>query len=315
MSELITSAYDGPTITVSEMLEDPTFIPQRVVEGLQGEFLEDLFFRQAEDNKGMVSFREAAAMFLADDAEEIAEFGEIPVSAPELGEVKAAFGIKTGEAIRVSYEMKNENKVDAVARAIASLQRTVVRHGVHAVQAALKSAKVTELQASSQWTTAGAGVKDVFDAVEKVQEANDGDVDRQYDYDPNTILLHPSSLTKLVRDEQVQKFYIGNIASENPVFKAMDGSKLFGGLTDIELFGQLRVATSRLIPASEAYVFEAQGAGFKSDTMPLTATAMYSEGGDSPLGGPTMSWRSDLVRKRAIAVDNPKSVVKIKGIA
>ena len=315
MSELITSAYDGPTITVSEMLEDPTFIPQRVVEGLQGQFLEDLFFRQAEDNKGMVSFREAAAMFLADDAEEIAEFGEIPVSAPELGEVKAAFGIKTGEAIRVSYEMKNENKVDAVARAIASLQRTVVRHGVHAVQAALKSAKVTELQASAQWTTAGAGVKDVFDAVEKVQEANDGDVDRQYDYDPNTILLHPSSLTKLVRDEQVQKFYIGNIASENPVFKAMDGSKLFGGLTDIELFGQLRVATSRLIPASEAYVFEAQGAGFKSDTMPLTATAMYSEGGDSPLGGPTMSWRSDLVRKRAIAVDNPKSVVKIKGIA
>ena len=28
MGELITSAYDGPKLTVNEMLEDPTFIPQ-----------------------------------------------------------------------------------------------------------------------------------------------------------------------------------------------------------------------------------------------------------------------------------------------
>ena len=69
MSELITSAYDGPKLTVSEMMEDPTFIPQRVVDGLQGQFLEDLFFRQAEANKGVVAFREAAAEYLADDAE------------------------------------------------------------------------------------------------------------------------------------------------------------------------------------------------------------------------------------------------------
>lgn len=68
------------------------------------------------------------------------------------------------------------------------------------------------------------------------------------------------------------------------------------------------------MPLDQAYVFEAQAAGFKSDTMPLTATPLYSEGGESQIGGPTMSWRSDLVRKRAIAVDNPKSVVRIKGL-
>lgn len=314
MPELITSAYDGPQITVSEMLADPTFIPTRIIEGLQGQFLEDLFFRQAESNSGIVAFREAAAAYLADDAEEIAEFGEIPVSAPELGELKAAFGIKSGEAIRVSWEMKNENKVDQVSTRLAALQRTMIRHGVRAVQGVLAAAKVPTLQASATWT-AGDPVKDLFDAVELVQSANDGDVDRQFDYDPNTILLHPASLTKLVRNETMQKFYIGSVANENPIFQAMDGSKIFGGLTDIELFGKLRVATSRLMPVGEAYVFEAQGVGFKSDTMPLTATPMYSEGGDSPLGGPTMSWRSDLVRKRAIAVDNPKAVVKLTGIA
>lgn len=195
MSELITSAYDGPKITVSEMLADPTFIPQRVIDGLQGQFLEDLFFRQAENNQGTVAFRETAALYLADDAEEIAEFGEIPVSAPELGALKAAFGIKTGEAIRVSYEMKNENKVDQVALHIDALERTVIRHGVRAVQGALNAAKVPTLQASAPWT-GGDPTKDLFDAVEMVQSANDGDVDRQYDYDPNMILLHPSALTK-----------------------------------------------------------------------------------------------------------------------
>lgn len=315
MSELITSAYDGPTLTVSEMLEDPTFIPRRVVTGMQGQFLEDLFFRQAEPNKGVVAFREAAGHYLADDAEEIAEFGEIPVSAPGLGALRAAYGIKTGEAIRVSYEMKNENKVDQVNRHIEALEKSMIRHGIQAVLGVFKSAGVQELQASSQWT-GGDPVKDVFDAIELVQSAHDGDdLNRQFDYEPNTILLHPASYTKLVRNEQMQKYYIGNAALDNPIFLDQNGNSIFGGLRNTELFGTLRVATSRLIEQNTAYIFEAQGVGFKSDTMPLTATPMYSEGGDSALGGPTMSWRSDLVRKRAIAVDNPKSVVKLTGIA
>ena len=315
MSELITSAYDGPQLTVSEMLEDPTFIPQRVVEGLQGQFLEDLFFRQAQDNKGVVAFREAAGLYLADDAEEIAEFGEIPVSAPELGPLRAAYGIKSGEAIRISYEMKNENKVDQVNRHIEALEKTVIRSGVQAVLGVFEAAKVPELQVSAPWT-AGEPDKDVFDAIEMVQSATyEDDQDRQFDYEPNTILLHPASLTKLIRNDRIQKYFIGDAATDNPIFKTASGDALFGGLRDIELFGVLRVATSRLIKPGTAYVFEAQGAGFKSDTMPLTATPMYSEGGDSPLGGPTMSWRSDLVRKRAIAVDNPRSVVKLTGIA
>lgn len=305
MGELITSAYDGPKITVDELMADPTYIPQRIIEDLENSFVEDLFFRQAEGNQGVVAFREAAANFLGDDAEEIAEFGEIPVSAPEFGALRAAFGIKTGEAIRISWEQRNENKIDAVTRAIDALERTVVRHGINAVFGVFAAAKVPELQASAPWV-GGEPDKDVLDAIEAVQGAHeDGDETRVFDYDPNTILLHPQALTKLLRNETVQKYYIGNVANENPIFR---------GLRDIQLFGTLQVATSRLMPKTEAYVFESQAAGFKSDTMPLTATPLYSEGGDSQIGGPTMSWRSDLVRKRAIAVDNPKSVLKITGI-
>ncbi|MCJ7859265.1 hypothetical protein [Corynebacterium kalidii] len=306
MSQLITSAYDGVEITVDEMMADPTFIPQRIVNNLDGAFMEDLFFRQAESNKGTIAFREAAGEYLADDSEEIGEYGEIPVSTPEYGELKAAFGIKTGQAIRVSWEQRNENKVDVVNKSISALQKTVIRNGVNAVVGVFTSANVPELQASAPWT-GGEPDKDVLDGIELVQGAHeDDDESKVFDYDPDTILLHPQSLTKLLRNEQVQKYYIGNMANENPVFK---------GLTTTQLFGQLQVATSRLISKDSAYIFERGAAGFKSDTMPLTATPMYSEGGESQIGGPTMSWRSDLVRKRAIAVDNPKSVLKIVGIA
>ena len=73
MAELITSAYDGPQITVDELMSDPTYIPTRIIEDLDNAFVEDLFFRQAEDNKGVVAIREAARNNLRDDAEEIAE--------------------------------------------------------------------------------------------------------------------------------------------------------------------------------------------------------------------------------------------------
>lgn len=305
MAELITSAYDQKLVTVDEMMADPTFIPQRVVDNLTNAFVEDLFFRQAEGNKGVVAFREQAGLYLADDAEEIAEYGEIPVSHPELGDLRAAFGVKTGEAIRVSFEQRNENKIDIVQQNLAALQRTVVRHGVNALKGALDAGGVQTLTAAAGWTTAsGDPVTDMFDAIEMVQGATDSE-GRIHDYDPNTVLMHPQSLTKLLRNENVQKYYIGSAAVDNPVFR---------GLRETVLFGRLQVATSRLIPADEIYVFERGAAGFKSDTMPLTATPLYSEGGDSQLGGPTMSWRSDLVRKRAIGVDNPLSVVKITGI-
>lgn len=305
MADVITSAYDGPQITVDELMADPTYIPQRIIDDLDNAFVEDLFFRDGGSNKGVVAFREAAGLYLADDAEEIAEYGEIPVSAPELGSLNAAFGIKTGEAIRISWEQRTENKVDAVTRAMDALEKTVLRHGVNAVFAAFNAASIPELQASAAWN-AGDPVKDLFDAIEMVQGAHeDGDETRVFDYDPNTLLVHPQALTKIIRNDQIQKLYIGNVANENPIYK---------GLTGYQLFGTLNVATSRLMPKDEAYVFEQGAAGFKSDTMPLTATPLYVEGGDSPIGGPAMSWRSDLVRKRAIAVDNPKSVVRIKGL-
>ena len=305
MTSVITSAYDkSSTLTVDQMMSDPTFIPQRIVDGLNGAFVEDLFFRPEGSNAGVVAFREAAATVMADEAEDVAEFGEIPVSDPRLGDLKSAYAIKTALAARFSYEQRTENRVDSVNQEITALQKSVVLSGYKASSAALKAAGVPELVIDTPWSAGGDVATNLFDAIEMVQGANDGH-GGQYDYAPDTILLHPRALTAAVRNEKMNKFYVGNAALENPIFK---------GLKDIVLAGELRVATSRLIPVGEAYVFEQGAPGFLSNTIPLQATPLYCEGGESPLGGPTMSWRTDVVRKRAIGVDNPKSVVKLKGV-
>jgi len=305
MPNIITSAYEpSATLTVDQMLSDPTFIPQRIVDGLDGAFVEDLFFRPEGSNKGVVAFREAAANVLADEAENVAEFGEIPVSDPRLGDLKSAYAIKTALAARFSYEQRTENRVDAVNQEITALQKSVVLAGFKATRAALDAAGVPELVIDTPWSAGGDVATNLFDAIEMVQGANDGH-GGQYDYAPDTILLHPRALTAAVRNETMQKYYVGNAALENPVFK---------GLKDIVLAGDLRVATSRLVPFEDAFVFEKGAPGFVSNTIPLQATPLYSEGGESPLGGPTMSWRTDVVRKRAIGVDNPKAVVKLTGV-
>lgn len=305
MADVITSAYDKTeSLTVDQMMADPTFIPQRIVDGLQGAFVEDLFFRREGNNSGVVAFREAAALAMADEAENVAEFSEIPVSDPRLGDLKSAYALKTALAMRVSFEQRRENRVDAVNQEIVALQKAVILAGFKTARAALEKADVPELVIDTPWNGGGDVATNLFDAIEMVQGANDGE-GGQYDYDPDTILLHPRALTAAVRNETMNRYYIGNAALENPVFK---------GLKDLILAGELRVATSRLIPVGDAYVFEKGAPGFTSDVFDLQATPLYSWGGDSPLGGPTMSWRSDVARKRAVGVDNPKSVVKLTGV-
>ena len=160
-----------------------------------------------------------------------------------------------------------------------ALERTVLRHGINAAFGAFTAATVPELEASAAWT-AGDPVKDLFDAIEIVQGAHEEvDESRVFDDDPNTLLVHPQALTKIIRNEQIQKLYIGDVAHDNPIYK---------GLTGYQLFGTLNVATSRLfMPKDEAYVFEQGAAGFKSMTpCPSTATSLYVEGGDSPIWWP-----------------------------
>lgn len=308
MAHIITSAFGGQDITVDSLMADPAFIPEQVIEQLTGQFIEEVIFRNGGTNDGVVAFRETVSAFLSDDAEEVAEFGEIPVASPQLGDLKAAYGIKTALGVRVSREMKRENKIDQLNLNATQLMNTMVRGGVRATVGVFKAADVTEREAGEPWGTADATpAHDVLDAIEDIQSAapDNADDDETFGYEPDLIVAHPLAITKLTRDPQIQKLYIGDIASENPLYKGMYPKTICG----------LEVATSRFLGANDFYVLQRGVGGFISDTDPLSATPFYEEGGASGAGGPNQSWRSDVWRKRAIAVDNPKAIVKITAIA
>ncbi|WP_151530535.1 MULTISPECIES: hypothetical protein [Corynebacterium] len=302
------SAYDGSAMTVSDVLKDPTFLQTRITEELDGAFVENLLFRNGGQNSsGVVAFREAASTALQDGPEEVAEFAEIPTTVMSLGSLKSAFARKRALGVRISYEMLREDQMDVLSQQVTLLNKKMVRDSVRMSLNALNAAVgENEKAATAAWASSDSDiVKDVFDAIERVQAATvEGKPNEYFGYEPDVLLLHPVVLSKLLRDEKISRSYVGDMAHENPIYKKLLPTQLFG----------LNVATSRYMPATEAWVLESGSVGFYSDTIPLTVTETYAERGDSDIGGATMSWRTDAVIKRAIAVDNPKAVAKITSI-
>lgn len=305
MANPITGAFSGETITVDAIVNDPTYIQERVLEDLDRSFLEEALFRNGGDNQGIVAYAEAVSPFLNDDAEEVAEFAEIPISELDTGKIKSLIGAKTALGVSVSLEQRRFNKLDQVTRQVTALKNTMVRNSVRASLGALESAGVPTLAVGANWEDPAANpLKDIRIAKRMIREAKPEETDDQkFGYNPDTLVISESVLEAALDHDNVQKFFIGDLASENPVYKGVLPSAL----------SDLRIVTSSWLQEDEIYVLESQTAGFFSDSIPLTVSELYAPHGDNGYGGTTQSWRVDAFRNRIIAVDNPKAVVKITG--
>lgn len=306
MANHLTSAFGGDTITVDEAIKDPTFIPERVLENLDGAFLEAALFRNGGSNDGVVAYREAASPYLNDDAENVAEFAEIPVSDLNRGKLNKIVGAKEALAIRVSWEMRRFNKIDMLTKQTTALQNTMVKNGVEASLKAFDAADVQQLAVASDWESADADpMRDIRQAKRLISTAKSPDDEQALmGYKPDIIVLNDATLDLALFSENVQKFYNGNAAIENPIYQGIQPATLAG----------LRVVTSPWIPEGDVMIMESGVAGFVSEAQPLTLTQLYSEGGEQTYGGPNQSWRVDAFRHRVLAVDNPLAVVKLTGI-
>lgn len=305
MAEM-TSAYGHDMLTVEQVVADPTWLAERTLENLDGAFLEEALFRNGGTNDGVVAYREAASPFLNDDAEEVAEFAEIPISNPNVGKARSLVGVKTALGIRVSREMRRENKIDQVSLQQTALQNTMMKNGVEATLAAFRNADVSELAVTGSWEQADNDpLRDILNAKRMVNSAKPEGAGKneKFGYSANAIIASESALDLLIWNERVQRLYNGNAAIENPIYKGITPGVLSG----------LRVITSPFLQDDELYIMQTGVAGFISDTDPLTVTPLYSESGENGYGGSRQSWRMDAFRKRIIAVDNPKSVVKVSG--
>lgn len=306
MANTVSSIHDGDRIAVSDIIGQPTWIAERVIENLDGSMITDAVFRDGGESSLAVAYREAAAPFLDEAAEDVAEFAEIPVADLSKGKLKTLVGKKVAKGVRVSYEMRKFNQIDLVNKQIAALQNTMVRSDVRSVYQTFANANVAAVPASAAWTgTSGDPVGDVFDAIEAIQAAHaEDDEDAHFGYNPDIMVAHPTAITALLRNEAVQKLYIGSAATENPLYKGTRPQTLFG----------LQVLESRWADPTKVIIAEAGAVGFRTDAMPLEMTALYAEGGNEQHGGPHMSYRADAWRARLVAADGPKAAHVITGI-
>lgn len=301
-----TSAFGQNPLTVDAMIASPTMLPDQIYTNLDGAFFEQAIFRDGGPNNGIVGFNEAAAPFLNDDAENVAEFGEIPVSAMEKGKAHALTGVKTALAIRISREMRKFNNVRAVDDQITALQNTMVRTSLNASLSALKSANIQTLGVAAAWDAANSNpLKDLRAAKRMIRNATAPNrPDALMGYTPNTLIISESMLEAAIDNEATQKFFIGNAAVENPIYR---------GITP-NILSDLRVVTSPWLAEDEVYVLEAGRVGFISYSDELTVTDLYSPGGENGYGGVNQSWRVDAFYNRVIGIDNPKAIVKLEGV-
>lgn len=303
----VVSVTDGPRTTVADLIGNPLVIPTRIIELLTNKFIADTLLRNAGRNgNGLVSYRESNPLYLGADVEVVAEYGEIPVAAGQVGTPRIAMAIKKGLGIRVSKEMRDENNIDLVNLQITQLTNTIIRANDRALRALLLDPSVPTIAATAAWTGAGSKVRrDIANAMEVVASATPNATadDDLLGFEPNTIVLPGSITPVLIDNAEFLEVYKTSAPDENLAYTGKLPGDVFG----------MAALQSRSWPKDRVLVCERGTMGFYSDTRALQSTGLYGEGG-GPNGGPTESWRSDTTQKRAVGLDQPKAACWITGI-
>lgn len=308
MSTTVGSVSDGPAITVRQLVANPLNIPARVKQLLNNNFLTDVIFRDAGGNgAGAVVYEESTPLFLAGSPEDVAEFGEIPVAVGQRGTPRLAVGVKRGLGVRVSREMRDENRLDDVNRQLIQLRNTMVRAEENALLSLAQAAAIPAITASATWGTTGKPRLDIANAMETVAGQNAGEGTQDVlGFEPDTIILPGNITPVLLNNSDFLSIY-----SNNPTTGAEDIR--YTGVLPGTVMG-LTALRTRFWPSNKALVIQRGIVGFRSDTRPLEITPLYPEG-NGPNGGPTESWRTDTTRKRVLGVDQPLAACWINGIA
>lgn len=309
MTQQIVSVNDGNQITVADIKGNPLWIPTKVVEMLDGAFIEDFFLRDAGPNiNGLVGFRQSRPVYLDAEIADLVEFEEIPVAAGQRGVPMIAVGTRKGLGVRVSKDMIDEGNIMEVQDQITQLVNTFIRSRARALRALLENPAIPTIPAGAAWDTAnGRPRRDIANAMEEVASAQVSgvvDAEDEFGFTADGIGMS-SSLTPVLLDND-------NFASVYDKDSLVSEDIRYNGKLPRKILG-LDAAAARYWPKNKVLVAQRKILGFRSDTRPLQSTELYPEG-NGPNGGPTESWRSDTTAKRVMGLDQPLAACWITGV-
>lgn len=293
----------GRKITVDDIRRNPLFLPTKIMELLNGEFIDDVLLRY-EGDASTVAFEEGSSLFLDDEVSELIEFEEIPVAGYQRGLPRVALATRKGSGVRISEDMRRENNIGAVNQQITALKNSMIRARFLAMRQLVMNPAIPTIPAAAAWDTAsGRPRRDFAAAAEVIGSAGDDTAGTTHGYEADTTVV-PASLTPvLIDNDDFLKVYRGNLAGENIAYK---------GKLEQDVMGMLGLK-ARFWPNDRVLVCQRKTMGFYTDPRPLEVTPLYPEG-NGPNGGPTESHRSDATMKRGMGIDQPLAACWITGV-
>lgn len=311
MAELISSVWDTlPNLSVEEMLSNPYLLADAFGERLDEFQTFETFFETRNVDSDIVGYKHATASYLEDEDEYIPEGGEIPVSDPVDDEEDRFTKIrKRGIGLRVSWEQIKDDKRDAVRDELTAKANTVQRRKKLDALSALGAAPVQELVVTTPWDQDADVKNDLLDGQSLILGAKDKNGD-QLRYTPAFLWGNPVTVQNMLRSESMAKMFVGNMASENPLFKGL-------GSTPMLFSESIQVVRDWAIPDGELWLGSSQKAGKMAQREDEYTSPFYAEdGGTVDLRlGKRQTARSNWSHRRTFLVDHPLSVVKFTGLA
>lgn len=305
----VTYSGAGPRITVNQMLKDPLAIRERMLRMADKQFIMEALLRRVPNTQsGVVAYNESTPLFADDDAAVVAEAAEIPLGQGQSGVPKAAFTVKTALGIEVTRETRDRNRMDLVTMRMTQVRNTFVKHWENrlftALNAAVPAGNIVTISAGNEWDSAtqtNVNIRqNILDAIEKVAEATvpGQGSDAYLGFVPDTIVMSTRVMYDLLLNDKFVKIYEQSpLAEKSPVYT---------GTLERQILG-LNVLTSRFMNDDFVFVLESKTVGGYSDERPLQVSPTYPD-------NPREVWRSDVVRRTAIFVDQPLAIAKINNV-
>lgn len=297
-------SYDGSKFTVSDLVKAPKRVPNLVRQLVQDADISPWVLRQGPTaDGGAVVYEENVALYADDDAEVVAEFGEIPMTSSGMTVPVTRATTKRGLGLKISKEMETRNDMGRVQDEIRRVRDKVVRGRERTFfQAITTNPNVnTYTVTSNGWLSPTSKiVKHLADAMYLIaDQAPQGALENEkLGYNPDTLIIHPKYQWTLIDNEEINRIFAGSPLADQQL-------RYTGKLP--KKFLNLDILTSWSVPDNTAYVLQRKAMGFISQEWPLSGSPMKYNEADQ-------SYTTYFSYRDLVAIDNPKAVTKITGI-
>lgn len=295
----VRSYLDGPRITVDTFLNDPLKIPALVYSMVDQQFIADALLRNAGVvTGGAVQFFKSTPFYADSDSAIRAEFGEVKLAQTSVGTPDVAYVAERALAILISDEMKRRMSIDPVNTQLIQVKNTMVQNWDSAfITKLLAEVDSGQVVTGGNWATATTGQtarSNIVDAMQLVATAKAPGQNTAFGFKADTLVIGMGRQFDLIRNDDFNKPYIGNLADQNLMYVGKLPNKILG----------LDVVISRTMSDDIALVMQRKVVGAIADELPMQASAMYRD-------EPRKVWRCDIQRASAIVIDQPLAVAQI----